>query len=67
MVSQTVLTDGRIFVFGVYQLNTTETFYENPYENPKSNICWIKPSAPLFEKYENGKLIGNILFYLKWS
>ncbi|KAK6643747.1 hypothetical protein RUM43_000010 [Polyplax serrata] len=58
LVTQTVATDGKKFVFGVVQLNTTEIHHKNHYENPCCNICWITKEMTLFDEYKSGKLIG---------
>lgn len=58
LVTQTILTNGRLWSFCVYQLNTTLTHSEYAEENPKRNICWITEPLPLFDKIENGKVYG---------
>ncbi|OAD60324.1 28S ribosomal protein S30, mitochondrial [Eufriesea mexicana] len=58
LVSQTILTNGRLWSFCVYQLNTTLTHTEYAEENPKRNVCWITESLPLFDKIENGQVHG---------
>ncbi|XP_056641421.1 39S ribosomal protein S30, mitochondrial [Diorhabda sublineata] len=58
LVTQTIVTSGKIWSFYAYQLNTIrfcERFYT---ENPKRNICWALPEMKLFETVENGKVVG---------
>lgn len=57
-VTQTVITNGQIWSFYIYQLNTLLLHSKNPEENPRRNICWALPELKLYEKIENGKLVG---------
>ncbi|CAG9818018.1 unnamed protein product [Phaedon cochleariae] len=58
LVTQTVITDGKVWSFYAYQLNTIvfHTMYVN--ENPKRNICWGTEELNLYDRVENGKLEG---------
>lgn len=58
LVSQTVITDGKMWSFYSYQLNTTLLHNENFKENARRNICWGTPSMKLFENIEGDKIIG---------
>lgn len=58
LVTQTVVTNGQIWSFYVYQLNTLLVHSKNTTENPRRNICWATPELKLYEKIENGKLVG---------
>ncbi|KAF4532271.1 hypothetical protein B566_EDAN007243 [Ephemera danica] len=58
LTTQTVITDGRLWSLYAYQLNTTLVHDENATNNPRCNMCWGTPSLRLFEKLEDGKLIG---------
>ncbi|ESP00589.1 hypothetical protein LOTGIDRAFT_98700, partial [Lottia gigantea] len=57
LATQTVLTDGKAFSFYAYQLNTIELGKQNNC-NPYQNICWHKKEQNLYEKVEDGKVIG---------
>ncbi|XP_044259375.1 28S ribosomal protein S30, mitochondrial isoform X2 [Tribolium madens] len=57
-VTQTVVTNGQIWSFYVYQLNTIVNHSKFFTENPKRNVCWGTPEVKLFEGVENDKLIG---------
>ena len=58
LVNQMITTDGKLWSFYVYQMNTTEfgTYVLN--SNPKRNICWATDSIKLYDKIENGKVHG---------
>lgn len=58
LVTQTVITNGQIWSFYVYQLNTLLMHSNNTVENPRRNVCWATPELKLYEKVENGKLVG---------
>ncbi|XP_017891276.1 39S ribosomal protein S30, mitochondrial [Ceratina calcarata] len=58
LVTQTILTDGQLWSFCVYQLNTTVFYTEFMDENRKRNLCWITEPMKLFEKVEDGKVHG---------
>lgn len=65
LVTQTVLTDGQLWSFCVYQLNTTMFRTEFMDENRKRNLCWITEPMKLFEKVEDGKVHGFNVDVLK--
>ncbi|KAK9871406.1 hypothetical protein WA026_011659 [Henosepilachna vigintioctopunctata] len=58
LVTQTIITNGQLFSFYTYQMNTMLLHSENTTDNPKKNICWGTPEMKLYEKIENGKLEG---------
>ncbi|KAK0181570.1 hypothetical protein PV327_003843 [Microctonus hyperodae] len=58
LVNQSITTNGQFWSFCVYQLNTTLVNGWHSEKNPKKNICWITEPLKLFEKIEDGKLIG---------
>ena len=55
--TQTICTDGQTWNFTVYQLNT-HSFHGDLLQPTKSNICWTSGPMKLFERIENGKLVG---------
>ncbi|KAL3280310.1 hypothetical protein HHI36_017798 [Cryptolaemus montrouzieri] len=58
MVSQTIITNGQVFSFYTYQMNTMLLHSKHITENPKRNICWASSEIKLYEKIQNGKLEG---------
>ncbi|RZC39772.1 28S ribosomal protein S30, mitochondrial [Asbolus verrucosus] len=58
LVTQTVVTNGKLWSFYVYQLNTIQNHSKYVTENPKRNICWATPELKLFEELKDGKLEG---------
>lgn len=58
LVTQTIITNGQLFSFYVYQLNTLLFHSKNAEENPRRNICWASGEFKLYENIEDGKLIG---------
>ncbi|KAM3965531.1 mitochondrial ribosomal protein S30 [Aphomia sociella] len=58
LVTQTVLTDGQLWSFYAYQLNTITMHNEQIDENPKHNICFGTKPLKLYETIENGKVHG---------
>lgn len=58
LVSQAVITNGRLWSFYVYQLNTMLMHSDNPKNNPRKNICWATKELKLYEEIKDGKLIG---------
>lgn len=58
LVTQSIITNGQIWSFYVYQLNTLINHSKYVHENPKRNICWATPEMKLFEGVENDKLVG---------
>ncbi|XP_967403.2 large ribosomal subunit protein mL65 [Tribolium castaneum] len=57
-VTQTVVTNGQVWSFYVYQLNTIVNHSKFFTENAKRNVCWGTPEVKLFEGVENDKLVG---------
>ncbi|KAL4228071.1 Mitochondrial 28S ribosomal protein S30 (PDCD9) [Mactra antiquata] len=55
--TQTILTDGQNFTLSAYQLNTTQMWKDDE-ANELQNVLWKTKSMKLFEKYENGKVVG---------
>lgn len=55
--TQTILTDGRVFTLAAYQLNTLQLWKDDS-ANKSQNVCWVSQTQPLYDKYENGQLIG---------
>lgn len=58
IVTQVAVTNGKLWSFYMYQLNTLLTHSKYVEENLKKNICWATSELKLFEKFENGKLEG---------
>ncbi|XP_003703244.1 mitochondrial ribosomal protein S30 [Megachile rotundata] len=58
LTTQTILTNGRLWSFCVYQLNTTLVHSEYADENPKRNLCWITKPTKLFDTVEEGNIHG---------
>lgn len=58
LTTQTIITDGQLWSFYVYQLNTTTLHNVVFDKNPKVNKCWGTKELKLFEEIDaNGKLI----------
>ncbi|XP_074650890.1 large ribosomal subunit protein mL65-like [Tubulanus polymorphus] len=55
--SQAIVADGRKITFVAYQLNTVQLWKENV-NNPLRNLCWHTPQMNLYEKIENGEVVG---------
>ncbi|KAJ8917191.1 hypothetical protein NQ315_012683 [Exocentrus adspersus] len=58
LVTQTVITNGKVWSFYVYQMNTMLLHSKYIKENPKTNICWTTGELKLFEGVEENKLVG---------
>ncbi|KAG5882797.1 hypothetical protein JTB14_035627 [Gonioctena quinquepunctata] len=58
LVTQTVITNGKIWSFYAYQMNTMALNTDNLTENPKKNICWATEEMKLFEDVTEGKVVG---------
>lgn len=52
-----IITNGQLWSFFVYQLNTV-LFHSNPQENPRRNMCWGTEQIKLFDEIEDGKIRG---------
>ncbi|CAF0957356.1 unnamed protein product [Didymodactylos carnosus] len=57
LIAQTILTNRRQWIFGVYQLNTT-SHYKDLDAQTTSNVCWVSPLMNLYDRIENGQLIN---------
>lgn len=58
LVTQTIITNGQIWSFYVYQLNTIEIHSKHVKENPQRNICWATSEQKLYKKIIDEKLVG---------
>ncbi|CAG9790897.1 unnamed protein product [Diatraea saccharalis] len=58
LVTQTVITNGQLWSFYAYQLNTLVMHNENIDDNPKHNVCFGTKPLKLYETIENGKVKG---------
>lgn len=58
LVNQCILTDGRVFSFFLYQLNTTLLHSDNTETNARTNTCLALPPAPLFQEVKGNEFIG---------
>jgi small subunit ribosomal protein S30 len=56
--TQTVITDGQVWSFYKYQLNTTLTHTLAAENSFKYNKCWGTKEMKLYDSIENGKLQG---------
>jgi len=57
ITSQIVVTDGKYFRFGAYQLNTLH-LWKGQEDNPRRNILWLSEPMMLFSGFENGVVQG---------
>ncbi|XP_078695550.1 large ribosomal subunit protein mL65-like [Branchiostoma floridae x Branchiostoma belcheri] len=55
ITSQAILTDGRYFTFGCYQLNTLSLQQE---DNPLRNVLFYQDSQPLYDDVQDGQVVG---------
>ncbi|RVE41024.1 hypothetical protein evm_014325 [Chilo suppressalis] len=58
LITQTVITNGQLWSFYAYQLNTVVMHNENMDLNPKHNICFGTKPLKLYETIEDGKVKG---------
>ncbi|CAK1542237.1 unnamed protein product [Leptosia nina] len=58
LTTQTVITNGHLISFYAYQLNTITMNRDKIENNPKHNICFGTKPFLLYEKLENGKVMG---------
>lgn len=58
LVTQTVITNGKLWSFYVYQMNTMLLHSKYITENPKTNICWATEELKLYEDLQDGKIVG---------
>ncbi|CAF1226509.1 unnamed protein product [Rotaria sp. Silwood1] len=57
LIAQTIISNRRQWIFGVYQLNTIAHFKPHDAQTT-SNICWVSPLMNLYDRIENGELIN---------
>ncbi|CAG08116.1 unnamed protein product, partial [Tetraodon nigroviridis] len=57
-VSQAVITDGKYFSFFCYQLNTVALSVQTDINNPRRNLMWGTESLKLYDRVEDGKVLG---------
>lgn len=57
-VSQAVITDGQYFSFFCYQLNTVALSMQTDINNPRRNVMWGTESLKLYDRVEDGKVVG---------
>uniref|UniRef100_A0A1Y1M8U9 28S ribosomal protein S30, mitochondrial n=1 Tax=Photinus pyralis TaxID=7054 RepID=A0A1Y1M8U9_PHOPY len=58
LVTQCVVTNGKMWSFYAYQLNTMLMHLKYIEDNSKVNICWGSKELKLYEEIQNGKVIG---------
>ncbi|XP_050667859.1 39S ribosomal protein S30, mitochondrial [Leptidea sinapis] len=58
LTTQTVITNGQLLSFYVYQLNTITMNIDAVNTNPKHNICYGTKPMELYETIEDGKVKG---------
>ncbi|KAJ8976948.1 hypothetical protein NQ317_010145 [Molorchus minor] len=58
MVTQTVITNGKIWSLYAYQLNTILVHGKNITGNRKKNICWATEEIKLYDDVNDGKIVG---------
>ncbi|XP_070820655.1 large ribosomal subunit protein mL65 [Chaetodon trifascialis] len=57
-VSQAVITDGQLFSFFCYQLNTVALSVETDANNPRKNLLWGTESLRLYDSVQDGEVVG---------
>uniref|UniRef100_A0A8C4R9M7 Mitochondrial ribosomal protein S30 n=1 Tax=Eptatretus burgeri TaxID=7764 RepID=A0A8C4R9M7_EPTBU len=55
--SQAIITDGNMFSFFCYQLNTLALDVESDVDNPRRNLCWGTESMPLYKVAEGDQIV----------
>lgn len=58
LITQTCVTNGQLWSFYTYQLNTMLIHSKHVKENPKKNICWATQEMKLFEDIQDNKVLG---------
>ncbi|XP_068622584.1 large ribosomal subunit protein mL65 [Battus philenor] len=58
LVTQTIITNGKLWSFYIYQMNTIAMHNEQMDENPKHNVCFGTMPMQLYDTIENGKIKG---------
>lgn len=56
--TQTIITNGQLWSFYAYQMNTITILGDLVHTNPKRNICWRTPELKLYEEVKDGKVVG---------
>lgn len=56
--TQTIITNGQLWSFYAYQLNTIAILGDLVHTNPKRNVCWRTPELKLYEEIRDGKIVG---------
>lgn len=56
--TQTVITDGRLWTFSSYQLNTCDLSTNNPEEHTHSNLVWVDSEKCLYDRATAGGVEG---------
>jgi len=56
--TQTVVTDGRLWTFSSYQINTTDLSINKPEEHTHSNVCWVDSEKCLYDRATAGSVEG---------
>ena len=55
---QAALTDGRVWTYAAYQLNTVDLTNNQPGSRSHNNVLWLDKDRALYTKVEDGKLLG---------
>lgn len=58
LVSQSVNTDGRLWSYFTYQMNTCDVSTNDPTSHTHQNILWAPEPQSLYSKVENGKVLN---------
>lgn len=58
LVTQTIVTNGKLWSFYVYQMNTMLLHSKYIKENRRTNICWATEELQLYQDVNDGKIIG---------
>jgi len=58
LASQAALTDGRMWTYAAYQLNTVDLTNNQPGSHSHNNVLWLDKDRALYTKVEDGKLLG---------
>jgi len=58
LVSQTVNSDGRLWSFFAYQMNTCDLSSNDHSSRTHQNLLWAHPTVQLYDKIEDGKLVN---------
>ncbi|GAU93141.1 hypothetical protein RvY_05127 [Ramazzottius varieornatus] len=57
IVTQSIMTNGRDWMFATYQANTI-ALWKPDEENPFNNMCWLTQPVKLFDRVEGSEVIG---------